>query len=39
VFGHPEFADGTEIATSPLWLVVRTETADLDLITALLEAD
>jgi hypothetical protein len=29
VFGHREFADGTEIVTSPLWLIVRTETADL----------
>lgn len=26
VFGHPEFA---EIVTRPLWLIVRTETADL----------
>lgn len=29
VFGHPDFADDTEIVTSPLWLIVRTETADL----------
>src|SRR5690242_20012447 len=29
VFGHPEFANGTEIVTSPLWLIIRTETADL----------
>lgn len=29
VFGHPEFADGSEIVTNPLWLIVRTETADL----------
>lgn len=29
VFGHPEFADNSEIVTSPLWLIVRTETADL----------
>ena len=28
-FGHPEFADGTEIVTNPLRLIVRTETADL----------
>lgn len=29
VFGHSEFANGTEIVTSPLWLIIRTETADL----------
>ena len=29
VFGHREFADGSEIVSSPLWLIVRTETADL----------
>jgi hypothetical protein len=29
VFGHREFADGTGIVTSPLWLIVRTEAADL----------
>ena len=28
VFGHPEFANGTEIVTSPVWLIVRTESAD-----------
>jgi hypothetical protein len=28
MFGHPEIANGTEIITSPLWLIVRTETAD-----------
>jgi hypothetical protein len=28
-FGHPDFADGTEIVTSRLRLIVRTETADL----------
>jgi len=28
-FGHTECADGTEIVTNPLWLIVRTETADL----------
>ena len=29
LFGHPEFTDGTDIVTSPLWLILRTETADL----------
>jgi hypothetical protein len=29
VFGHAEFANGTEIVTNPLWLIIRTETADL----------
>ena len=29
VFGHPEFANGTEIVTRPLWLIIRTETTDL----------
>lgn len=29
VFGHPDFADDTDIATTPLWLIVRTGTADL----------
>ena len=29
VFGHLEFVNGTEIVTSPLWFIVRTETADL----------
>ncbi|HZQ54060.1 MAG TPA: hypothetical protein VFB14_17795 [Bryobacteraceae bacterium] len=29
VFGHAEFADNSEIVTSPLWLMVRTEAADL----------
>ena len=29
VFDHPEFANGTEIVTSSLSLIVRTETADL----------
>ena len=29
VFDHPEFANGTEIVTGPLWLIIRTETADL----------
>jgi hypothetical protein len=29
VSGHRGFADGTEIVTSPLWLIMRTETADL----------
>ncbi|HSU32696.1 MAG TPA: hypothetical protein VLJ11_15815 [Bryobacteraceae bacterium] len=28
VFGHPEVANGTEIVTSPVWLIVCTETAD-----------
>jgi hypothetical protein len=28
-FGHPDFADGTAIITSPLRLIVHTETADL----------
>jgi hypothetical protein len=28
VFGHPEVANGTEIVTTPLWLIARTETAD-----------
>ena len=29
VFCHPEFSDNSEIVTSPLWLIVRTDTADL----------
>ena len=29
VSGHPELADDSEIVTSPLCLIVRTETADL----------
>jgi hypothetical protein len=29
VFDDPEFADGTDIVTSPLRLIVRAETADL----------
>jgi hypothetical protein len=28
VFGHPELPNGTEIVTNPLWLIVRTESAD-----------
>ena len=29
VLGHPELADDSEIVTSPLCLIVRTEAADL----------
>ena len=29
VFDHPEFANGSEIVTGPLRLIIRTETADL----------
>ena len=29
VFGHPEFSDNSEIVTSPLWVIVRTESGDL----------
>ncbi|MBV9082682.1 MAG: hypothetical protein JOZ62_08410, partial [Acidobacteriaceae bacterium] len=36
-FGHPEFVDGTEIVTNPLWLIVRTETADLAYTNAVYE--
>ena len=36
-FGHTECADGTEIVTNPLWLIVRTETADLAYTTAVYE--